>query len=126
MVMNIRKYFPGTLTDIFVRYSLAVLLFIISYDDILNFSELQDYISLVTLPRGFLPFLIAVQLVGAVLLILGCRVLITAIVLAVIHAINAVYFDSDFAWVLMVVFLVLALHSHGKSENCRFCGPLTK
>ena len=124
--MHMRKYFPGTLADIVVRYSLGMLLCIISYDDIVNFSELQGYMSLATLPREFLPLLIAVQVVGAVLLMMGRRIFITAIVLAVTHFINAVYFNSDFAWVLMTVFLVLALHNHGKSERCRFCGPAIK
>lgn len=124
--MQRTEQLPGSVMDTVIRYSLGLMLLIVSYDDVMNFSVLEGYLSLASLPREILLSVTGAQIIGGVLLFKGIRTPLTAALLAINSAISAECFSSDFSWVMMAGFLALALHSRGKDNQQRRCGPAMK
>ena len=110
-------------TDVVFRYCLCLLLLIISYYYVTHLSSFEMHLTLVSLPREMMLSIIGAQLVGAVLLLKGFRVCLTAALLAINSVISATYLSLEVSWVLVAGFMVLALRSYGKSDSQWHCGP---
>jgi len=116
----------SSVTDIVIRYSLGMLLIMVTCYDVMHWTALAGYLSQISLPGELLFTIIGAQIVGVIVMLTGIRTFLSAVLLAVNCAISAECFNSIFSWVLMAGFLVLAIHCYGRGSSQRYCDPLIK
>lgn len=119
------NHFWDKVSDLFVRYSLAFLLFSNSYDNVVNYVELQSWLSLHNVTGLLLPVLIVIEVLGAAALLMAWQTLYVAIVLALVAGLSARLFDSGFSWMLSIGFAVLAVREAKKPRMNNLWHPGT-
>lgn len=113
-------------TDRVIRIALIAALLLLTFYDVIYRIALADYLAQIGLPREILFTIASAQIIGALLLFMGMRIFLTAVLLSINCIISAVCLSSVFSWVLMAGFLVLAMHTYNRGGEQRYCDPLIK
>ncbi len=85
------------LADLLGRILLSVIFIVAGLGKITGYAGTQGYMEVMGVPGALLPLVIAVELLGAVAIILGYQTRIAALLLAGFSVLSAILFHANFA-----------------------------